>query len=80
MKISKVKGKGQVKVPDYRTWYDFKKDLEKETGHTLLNAAWLYVKPAAPLPWSESYFRSSIRKIERAGRHKPHSRCLIHAN
>ena len=40
-------------MADYSTWYEFKKDLEKETGRSVLNSDWLHVKPAAPLPWDK---------------------------
>lgn len=52
-------------MPDYPTWYEFKKDLEKHAGHSLLNDEWLRVKPAAPLPWRESRLHSSLQRLER---------------
>ena len=61
-------------MADYSTWYEFKKDLQKETGRTVLNSDWLHVKPAAPLPWDESQLRSSLLKLEkprRGGRRNP---------
>lgn len=51
-------------MSDYATWYEFKKDLERRAGHSLLNAEWLKVKPAAPLPWHESSLRSSLTMLE----------------
>ncbi len=52
-------------MSDYVTWYEFKKDLEKEAGHSLLNAEWLRIKPAAPLPWSKHSLGASLIKLER---------------
>jgi hypothetical protein len=55
-------------MADYTTWYEFKKALEKETGHRLLNNTWLGVKPAAPLPWGSAQLRSAVTQLERPGR------------
>jgi hypothetical protein len=50
-------------MTDYPTWYEFKRVLEKETGHRLANATWLQVKPAAPLPWAHTQMRSAKAKL-----------------
>lgn len=50
---------------DYNTWYEFKKQLEKESGRRLLNSDWLSVKPAAALPWDRSLLRSSLDALAR---------------
>ena len=72
MRISEVEGReDQIKVPEYSTWYEFKKDLEKEPGRNLLNDDWLQVKPAAPLPWSAFHLHSALAKLERPGRQNP---------
>ena len=55
-------------MTDYRTWYEFKKDLEMESGRSLLNSDWLKVKPAAPLPWDCSLLRSSLDNLRRLRR------------
>ncbi|OGO37943.1 MAG: hypothetical protein A2147_04475 [Chloroflexi bacterium RBG_16_57_8] len=52
-------------MSDYPTWYEFKKDLERHAGRSLLNEEWLKVKPAAPLPWRESRLRSSLLRLGR---------------
>ena len=67
-------------MSDYSTWYEFKKDLERETGRSLLNCDWLGVKPAAPLPWDESQFRSTLLKLERPRRLKTDRPFLISTN
>ena len=49
----------------YPTWYEFKKDLQKELGRSILNKEWLRLKPGKPLPWDESSRQltlSSLRK------------------
>jgi hypothetical protein len=50
---------------NYTTWYEFKRDLEKKTGRVLFNTDWLQLKPQAPLPWSNSQFRSTVKKLAR---------------
>ena len=57
-------------MADYSTWYEFKKDLEKETGRSVLNSDWLHVKPAAPLPWDKGQLHSAVMKLERQGGRK----------
>lgn len=52
-------------MSDYPTWYQFKKDLEREAGRRLLNEDWLRIKPASPLPWSRHSLDSSLLKLER---------------
>ena len=52
-----IGGKG---VMLYRTWYDFKKDFEKQLGHGLFNPDWLEVKPKAPLPWSDADMKTAL--------------------
>ena len=47
----------------YRTWYEFKKDLEKELGCSLFNQDWLEAKPRAPLPWDGSDMKSSLSAV-----------------
>jgi hypothetical protein len=54
-------------MADFATWYEFKKALERETGHRLFNTTWLHVKPAAPLPWGSAQLRSAIVQLERPG-------------
>ncbi len=44
----------------YATWYEFKKDLEKQLGHNILNRCWLEVKPKAPLPWDSSQMQTAV--------------------
>jgi hypothetical protein len=44
----------------YTTWYEFKKDLEKRLGYSLLNWRWLEVKPRCPLPWDDSQMKAVI--------------------
>ena len=44
----------------YQTWYEFKKDLEKRLGSSLLNEDWLNAKPQAPLPWDGSHMESAL--------------------
>lgn len=55
-------------MTDYRTWYEFKKDVERESGRSLLNSDWLRVKPAAPLPWDSTLLRSSLDRLGRLSR------------
>jgi hypothetical protein len=55
-------------MADYPTWYEFKRALERATGHRLLNTTWLHVKPSEPLPWTNAQLRSTIVELERPGR------------
>jgi hypothetical protein len=47
----------------YLTWYEFKEDLQKEVGHSILNREWLAIKPKEPLPWNESTMRSILSDL-----------------
>ena len=47
----------------YPTWYEFKKDLQKEIGHSILNQEWLQLKPKEPLPWNDSCFQTAMLKM-----------------
>jgi len=38
----------------YNTWYEFKKECERQLGFSLLNGKWLELKPRKPLPWDET--------------------------
>jgi hypothetical protein len=58
----------------YFTWYEFKKDLEKQACRNLLNSDWLRVKPREPLPWDDSCMRSTLVEIKRLQRQKNSSR------
>ena len=44
----------------YKTWYDFKKDLESLCGRPILNNLWLQIKPRTALPWNSSNLRASL--------------------
>ena len=48
------------KMSPYATWYDFKKDLEKQIGHGLPNWDWLAIKPKAPLPWDRHHMQAAL--------------------
>ena len=47
----------------YETWYEFKKDFEKQLGHGVLNWDWLRVKPRAPLPWNGSHMATALSAL-----------------
>ena len=47
----------------FPTWYEFKKDIQKEFGCPILNQEWLRVKPRKPLPWDNSCKRSTLLKL-----------------
>ena len=47
----------------YPTWYEFKEDLQKELGRSMLNQEWLRVKPEAPLPWNYSSMQAIILNL-----------------
>jgi hypothetical protein len=49
----------------YTTWYEFKKDLEKRLGYSVLNWDWLRVKPKTALPWNSSNMQSTFIKLSR---------------
>ena len=49
----------------YSTWYDFKKELERRLGHSVLNLDWLEVKPRAPLPWNNANMRTTLSTLAR---------------
>jgi len=47
----------------YPTWYEFKEDLQKELGRSMLNQEWLHVKPEEPLPWNNSCLNTVLLKL-----------------
>ena len=49
----------------YNTWYDFKKDLEKRLGHSVLNREWLRVKPKTALPWNSFNMKATFLRLSR---------------
>jgi len=49
----------------YVTWYEFKKDLQKEANYIVLNKEWLQIKPRAPLPWDGSFVQSILLKLSK---------------
>jgi hypothetical protein len=49
---------------NYKTWYEFKKDLESLCGQPILNNEWLRIKPQNALPWSSSNLRASYMAKE----------------
>ena len=49
----------------YVTWYEFKKDLQKEASHSILNREWLQIKPREPLPWDDSFVQSTLLKLSK---------------
>lgn len=57
-------------MPEYLTWYEFKKDLQRVSGRSLLNTDWLDVKPTAPLPWDKSLLHSALLKLQRLSRQR----------
>ena len=54
----------------YTTWYEFKKDLERQLGCALFNWRWLEVKPQAPLPWDNSQMQAAVSVLARLEEHK----------
>ena len=65
----------------YTTWYDFKKDLEKHLGHSVLNWDWLRVKPKTALPWNSSNMKATFLKLSRLDYQKNtkrNARQLVH--
>ncbi len=56
---------GSKKILLYPTWYEFKKDLEKESGCVLVNWRWLEIKPKAPLPWDDSHMKAALSAVSR---------------
>ena len=49
----------------YFTWYEFKKDLQKEAKYSILNREWLQIKTRAPLPWDSSFVQSTLLKLSK---------------
>jgi hypothetical protein len=49
----------------YHTWYEFKRELERQNNSPILNQAWLRVKPPSPLPWSDKQLRSTVLQLRR---------------
>ena len=49
----------------YTMWYEFKKELENQLGHSLLNWDWLEVKPKDPLPWNDSHMKAALLAVAR---------------
>ena len=67
----------------YTTWYEFKKDLEKRAGSSLLNWDWLEVKPAVPLPWNAADMKAALsalapfrRELNRTGKGRQRQRLI----
>ena len=58
----------------YLTWYEFKKDLEKQIGHSLTNWNWFEVKPKAPLPWDIHHMKAALSLMTRSQRQKCYSK------
>ena len=56
-------GGNNMNKSSYVTWYEFKKDLQKEVRHSILNREWLQIKPRAPLPWDDSFVQSTLLKL-----------------
>jgi hypothetical protein len=48
---------------DYKTWYEFKRDLELKLGCGLPVEIWLRTKPKKALPWNNFDFRTSLAAI-----------------
>jgi len=44
----------------YQSWYEFKYELQKRSGITLLNNLWHEIKPQQPLPWNEQQMREAL--------------------
>ncbi len=53
-----------MKGTSYPTWYEFKQDLQKEAGHTILTKEWLSIKPRDPLPWDARLMKSVLSKYK----------------
>ncbi len=51
------------KVALYETWYDFKRELQRQSGVVILNKVWLEVKPKAPLPWHDYQMREALKQL-----------------
>ena len=71
------------KISPYETWYEFKKELEKNLGCILLNWRWLEVKPKAPLPWDNSHMQVAVSTVttwreQKAKRRQKSDRQLQH--
>jgi len=58
----------------YPTWYEFKKDIQKELGRTILNQEWLRLKPTKPLPWDESCKKSVLAELRKSN-HRTQTQC-----
>jgi hypothetical protein len=52
--------KVRARPTQYATWYEFKKDLERQLGYSLSNWRWIDVKPKAPLPWDYSHLNTIL--------------------
>ena len=64
----------------YLTWYEFKKDLERQAGHVILNSEWLRVKPREPLPWNDTSMQSALSELARAKKRKHKRKSFAVAN
>ncbi len=49
----------------YETWYDFKKELQRRSGLTILNQTWFQTKPRDPLPWNELHMKTALRGLSK---------------
>jgi hypothetical protein len=54
----------------YYTWYEFKKDLERRSNHSILNKEWLEIKPHQALPWDDSSIQSTLLKVQQCNKKK----------
>ncbi len=54
----------------YPTWYEFKKNIEQQLGHSLLNWRWLMAKPEAPLPWNDCHMKATLSVVARLEKRK----------
>ena len=46
----------------YRTWYEFKKDLQKEVMLSIFNREWLQIKCVKSLSLDDSFARLTLLK------------------
>lgn len=65
---------GSKNTLQYMTWYEFKKDLEKRLGHSILNWDWFRVKPKTPLPWDYFNLKSAFLELSHQDHHKTKNR------
>ena len=50
---------------EYKTWFDFKRELETILGQGLPVGLWLRTKPKRPLPWYDTDLHTTLAELSK---------------